>query len=100
MSANLLGKITGGLCDDLLGCVIRAWDIQRPILVAPSMNQLMWEHPITAKQLAILSREWTWFEILPPQVKALACGDVGQGGMCEWSEIVTVIEERLLAANT
>ena len=35
------------------------------------------------------------FEILPPQVKTLACGDIGQGGMCDWNEIVTVIEKRL-----
>ncbi|KAH8689390.1 phosphopantothenoylcysteine decarboxylase [Talaromyces proteolyticus] len=94
MSANLLAKITGGLCDDLLSCVIRAWDTKRTILAAPAMNQLMWEHPITAKQLAILE-DWNWVEILSPQVKALACGDVGQGGMCDWKHIVEVIEQRL-----
>ena len=98
MSANLLGKVTGGLCDDLLGNVIRAWNTRRPIIAAPAMNQLMWEHPVTAKQLAVLRDEWDWFEILSPQVKPLACGDVGQGAMCEWSEIVSVIEGRL--ANT
>ncbi|KAI1442951.1 flavoprotein [Annulohypoxylon stygium] len=36
-----------------------------------------------------------WFEILKPQSKTLACGDVGDGGMMEWKEIVAVIEERL-----
>ena len=95
MSANLLAKITGGLCDDLLTNVIRAWDVKRAIVAAPAMNQLMWEHPITAKQIAMLANEWDWFEILSPQVKALACGDIGQGGMCDWHEVVAVIEERL-----
>lgn len=94
MSANLLAKATGGLCDDLLTNVIRAWDIKRTIIAAPAMNQMMWENPITAKQIAILA-EWKWFRILSPQVKELACGDVGQGGMCDWKEIVAVIKERL-----
>ena len=59
------------------------------------MNQLMWENHITAKQVAILAEEWDWFEILSPHVKQLACGDVGPGAMCDWHEIVTVIEKRL-----
>ncbi|OXV09528.1 hypothetical protein Egran_02709 [Elaphomyces granulatus] len=101
MSANLLAKVTGGLCDDLLTNIIRAWDIdssnpKRPtIIAAPAMNTMMWAHPLTAKQIAILNEEWGWFEVLPPQVKTLACGDIGQGGMCDWNEIVTVIEKRL-----
>ncbi|XXH04165.1 hypothetical protein Hte_010578 [Hypoxylon texense] len=36
-----------------------------------------------------------WFEVLRPKSKALACGDVGDGAMMEWSEIVAIIEERL-----
>jgi phosphopantothenoylcysteine decarboxylase len=95
MSANLLARVTGGLSDDLLTNVIRAWDTKRPIMVAPAMNQLMWEHPVTAKQIAVLAKEWDWFEVITPQVKALACGDVGQGGMREWKEVVVLIEERL-----
>jgi phosphopantothenoylcysteine decarboxylase len=100
MSANLLARVTGGLCDDLLTSVIRAWDIdsnpeRATIIAAPAMNSMMWAHPLTAKQITILNEEWRWFEVLPPQVKTLACGDVGQGGMCDWNEIVAVIEKRL-----
>ncbi|RYP16036.1 hypothetical protein DL765_005352 [Monosporascus sp. GIB2] len=36
-----------------------------------------------------------WFEVLRPQSKLLACGDRGDGAMCEWTEIVRVIEDRL-----
>lgn len=36
-----------------------------------------------------------WFEVLRPQHKVLACGDVGDGAMMEWTEIVAVIEARL-----
>lgn len=105
MSANLLARITNGICDDLLTCVIRAWDVkgkapnrspgQGSILVAPAMNTMMWEHPLTARQLGMLRDEWDWFEVLVPQSKALACGDVGQGAMMEWGEIVRIIEERI-----
>ncbi|KAL8898203.1 MAG: hypothetical protein Q9207_006821 [Kuettlingeria erythrocarpa] len=96
MSANLLAKVTGGLCDNLLTNVVRAWDVNRTIIVAPAMNQLMWEHPVTAKQVAVLAAEWGWFEVLMPQVKELACGDVGQGAMCDWHEIVDAIDNRLM----
>ncbi|RJE23095.1 Phosphopantothenoylcysteine decarboxylase [Aspergillus sclerotialis] len=105
MSANLLAKVTSGICDNLLTNVIRAWDIdplnpRRPIiLAAPSMNSMMWIHPLTAKQLGVL-RDWDWFEVLSPQVKTLACGDTGQGGMCDWNEIVAVIEKRLGLPST
>ncbi|KAL8645950.1 MAG: hypothetical protein Q9210_006421, partial [Variospora velana] len=82
LSANLLAKVTGGLCDDLLTCVVRAWDVKRGIVVAPAMNGNMWEHPVTARQMRILREEWGgWVQVLGPQVKKLACGDLGMGGM-------------------
>ncbi|KAK8024513.1 hypothetical protein PG993_012579 [Apiospora rasikravindrae] len=73
------------------------------ILVAPAMNTAMWRHPITAKQIRVLEDEYGvgnadgtgWFEVLAPQKKTLACGDVGDGAMMEWSEIVRAVEERL-----
>jgi phosphopantothenoylcysteine decarboxylase len=100
MSANLLAKVTGGLCDNLLTNTIRAWDVGASdpevasIIVAPAMNDRMFSHPLTASQLAVLGG-WKWFEVLPAQVKLLACGDLGQGGMCDWKEIVLVVEKRL-----
>lgn len=77
--------------------------VRRRIVVAPAMNSAMWTHPVTAKQIRVLEEEWGskgkgddgWFEVLWPQEKVLACGDVGQGGMCEVRDIVNVIEERL-----
>jgi phosphopantothenoylcysteine decarboxylase len=110
LSANTLAKVAGGFSDNLLTSVIRAWDtsptnLKRPrIIVAVAMNSAMWTHPITAKQLRVLEEEWGvngvnpdegWIEVLRPQVKTLACGDFGQGGMCDWQEIVAVIEKRL-----
>lgn len=110
LTANTLAKIAGGFADNLLTSVVRAWDInpgtakRARIIVAPAMNSSMWAHPVTAKQIRVLEEEWGvggadpgqgWMEVLRPQVKTLACGDVGQGGMCDWHEIVEVIGERL-----
>ncbi|KAI1394359.1 flavoprotein, partial [Hypoxylon trugodes] len=36
-----------------------------------------------------------WFEVLKPQQKTLACGDVGDGAMMDWRDIVAVVEDRL-----
>jgi len=53
LSANTLAKLAGGLCDNLLTCIARAWDVSRPLLVAPAMNTAMWEHPLTEQVWAI-----------------------------------------------
>ncbi|KAI5623972.1 phosphopantothenoylcysteine decarboxylase [Silurus asotus] len=54
LDANTLGKIANGICDNLLTCIVRAWDTSRPLLFCPAMNTAMWQHPITAQQVATL----------------------------------------------
>lgn len=44
-----MAKIVNGLCDNLLTNIVRAWDYNKPIIVAPAMNTLMFENPITEK---------------------------------------------------
>ena len=127
LSANTMAKIVGGFSDNLLTSVIRAWDTtgeieavlganghverkKKRILVAPSMNTAMWRHPVSKRQIRVLEDEWGvcddgkgqgWFELLLPMEKELACGDVGDGAMKDWREIVGVIEERLgLSSST
>lgn len=111
LSANSLAKMTMGLADNLLLSVVRAWDTtgeiegagkRKRIIVAPAMNTAMWRHPITKKQLRVLEEDWGvggkddgWVEVLTPVEKELACGDVGDGAMTEWKDIVSVIEQRL-----
>lgn len=111
LSANSLAKMTMGLADNLLLSVVRAWDTtgeiegaekRKRIIVAPAMNTAMWRHPITKKQLRVLEEDWGvggkddgWVEVLRPVEKELACGDVGDGAMTEWKDIVSVIEQRL-----
>ena len=69
LSANTLAKLSQGLADNLLTSTLRAWDLTRPVLVAPAMNTFMWEHPVTSQQLDILSG-WG-YTVIPPVVKTL-----------------------------
>uniref|UniRef100_A0A3B5AWA8 Phosphopantothenoylcysteine decarboxylase n=1 Tax=Stegastes partitus TaxID=144197 RepID=A0A3B5AWA8_9TELE len=75
LDANTLGKIASGICDNLLTCVVRAWDTSRPLLFCPAMNTAMWLHPITAQQVSKL-KEFGYVEI-PCIAKKLVCGDEG-----------------------
>ncbi|XP_052527720.1 phosphopantothenoylcysteine decarboxylase isoform X1 [Tympanuchus pallidicinctus] len=73
LDANTLAKLANGICDNLLTCVIRAWDLHKPLLFCPAMNTAMWEHPITAQQVEQL-KGFGYTEI-PCVVKKLVCGD-------------------------
>lgn len=113
LDANTLAKLAVGLSDNCLTCVWRAWDPARPVVLAPAMNTLMWEHPLTLTHLHTLVRlagmnpppdlstddliEWInevcpRLRIVAPQSKRLACGDVGVGAMAEVAEIVAVVQ--------
>ena len=71
LSANTLAKLANGLADNLLTSVTRAWDFKKmkPILIAPAMNTMMWEHPVTNQHLETLSN-WG-YTIVPPISKTL-----------------------------
>lgn len=90
-----------GLCDNLLTCTTRAWDMSKPLLFCPAMNTRMWEHPLTYKHIQIL-KEWGHEEI-PPIKKQLICGDTGVGAMAEVETIVervkSVADDKMLKAN-
>ncbi|ROL43289.1 Phosphopantothenoylcysteine decarboxylase [Anabarilius grahami] len=75
LDANTLGKIASGICDNLLTCVVRAWDTSRPLLFCPAMNTAMWNHPVTAQQVATL-KGFGYVEI-PCIAKKLVCGEEG-----------------------
>nr|XP_033776845.1 phosphopantothenoylcysteine decarboxylase isoform X3 [Geotrypetes seraphini] len=79
--------------DEWQTCVVRAWDLRRPVLFCPAMNTAMWEHPITAQQVAKL-KEFGYTEI-PCIQKRLVCGDEGYGAMAEVWTIVEKVKEVL-----
>ncbi|KAJ7958470.1 Phosphopantothenoylcysteine decarboxylase [Quillaja saponaria] len=89
LSANTLGKIAGGLCDNLLTCIVRAWDYNRPLFVAPAMNTFMWNNPFTERHLITIDE--LGISLIPPVTKRLACGDYGNGAMAEPSLIYSSV---------
>lgn len=91
-SANTLAKLANGLSDNLVTSIARAWDFSKPIFVAPAMNTLMWEHPITAEHLKNLNK--FGYEVIPPVEKVLACGDCGVGAMADIDTIVKAVLAR------
>ena len=114
LDANTLAKFALGLCDNLLTCLYRAWDPDRPVVLAPAMNTLMWQRPATSRHLAqiwldqsgrdALPPDWSLDNaadlfalhaprtiLIPPQAKRLACGDVGVGAMAEVAAIAEAV---------
>lgn len=94
LSANTLAKIAGGLCDNLLTCIVRAWDYNKPLYVAPAMNTFMWNNPFTKRHLESIDELGIY--LIPPITKRLACGDFGNGAMAEPSEIYNAVRLSLV----
>jgi len=93
LSANTMAKVSAGICDNLLTCTVRAWNVTKPVLFCPSMNTQMWNHPVTNDQVDKLL---SWgYNMVPPIVKTLMCGDHGIGAMAEVETIVKYISEKL-----
>ena len=91
--ANTIAKISNGICDNLVTCVVRAWDMKKPLVFCPAMNTAMWNHPLTAVQLDKL--RGFGYKQLGPISKPLACGDKGIGAMSEVEKIFELIRNHL-----
>lgn len=91
LDANTLAKMSNGICDNLLTCVVRAWEITKPLIVCPAMNTKMYQHPLTSQQLKIL-KSWGYHEISVIE-KTLICGDTGLGAMAEVPTIVSYVKD-------
>ncbi|KAJ1819306.1 hypothetical protein GGH91_003038 [Coemansia sp. RSA 2671] len=93
LDANTMAKVATGFCDNLLTCVLRAWDMTKPRIVCPAMNPMMWEHPITDTQINTL--KMLGFRIINPVAKTLACGDIGMGAMAEPEDIAQAVVDEM-----
>jgi phosphopantothenoylcysteine decarboxylase/phosphopantothenate--cysteine ligase len=87
-TANIIGKIANGICDDLLSTVLCAcW--AKPTLLAPAMNDNMWSNP--AVQRNVKRAKEMGFELTGPEAGRLACGEEGTGRMSEPQDILEAI---------
>jgi phosphopantothenoylcysteine decarboxylase len=115
LDANTLAKFALGISDNFLSCVFRAWDFAKPVILAPAMNTLMWDSPVTLRHLrqlledratgpipagfslddapSLFARHAPAIMIIPPQAKRLACGDIGIGAMAEVVAIGEVVRQ-------
>ena len=91
-SADLIARMATGLADDLATTALLASD--KPVLIAPTMNLMMWAHPATQVNLATI--EARGVKRVGPGSGELACGEVGSGRMAEPLEIIAVIERVLV----
>jgi phosphopantothenoylcysteine synthetase/decarboxylase len=60
--------------------------VQKPVVLAPAMNTVMWHQRTTADHVAALAGR-PGVTMVEPVVKTLACGDTGQGAMAEVSQV-------------
>ena len=84
-TANMIGKIVGGICDDLVSTMVMS--AACPVLLAPAMNTRMWENPVVQENVQSLAKRG--YRILPPGEGWLACRKVGKGRMAEPGEILS-----------
>lgn len=87
-TANIIGKAAGGICDCLLSTTLCVcWD--RPVLVAPAMNEHMWMNKIVQRNVKVLKD--IGFEFIGPTTGRLVCGTEGIGRMSEPQDILEAI---------
>jgi phosphopantothenoylcysteine decarboxylase / phosphopantothenate---cysteine ligase len=93
-TANILGKFANGIADEFLSALYLA--TRAPVLVAPSMNTNMLEHPAVRANIEMLGSRGVRF--VEPGEGFLACGWVGKGRLAEPDEIVAAAM-RILQPN-
>ncbi|WP_084860968.1 bifunctional phosphopantothenoylcysteine decarboxylase/phosphopantothenate--cysteine ligase CoaBC [Salibaculum halophilum] len=90
-TADLMGRMVGGLADDLATTLLLATD--KRVLIAPAMNVRMWEHPATRRNANALREDGILF--VGPTEGDMACGEYGPGRMAEPAEIRAAIAAAL-----
>jgi len=90
-TANFIAKMATGISDDLASCLVLA--TRKPILVAPAMNDNMYMHPMTQKNIAQLKA--LGYHFVDPIEGDLACGRVGVGHIASEESILASVKSIL-----
>lgn len=90
-TANIIAKLAAGICDDLLTCTACA--SKAKILIAPAMNEVMYNNKITQSNIAKLKS--CGYKFIAPRTGKLACGKVGVGCLAETDDIVKEVKKYL-----
>ncbi len=96
-TANIIGKLAGGIADDLLSTLLLAVPQEKVrsgrVFFAPAMNTNMWENPIVQKNIERLTT--LGYRFIQPAAGELACGTTGPGRMAAPEEIFTHLRSAL-----
>jgi phosphopantothenoylcysteine decarboxylase/phosphopantothenate--cysteine ligase len=95
-TANIIAKISHGLCDDLVSLMVCA--AACPVVFAPAMNNRMWENPIARENVAKL--QGLGYRFIGPEPGWLACRNVGMGRMSEAAKIVEDVTQMLTVSSS
>jgi len=93
-TANVLAKMAAGIADDALTTTICSCVARKPIVIAPAMNDKMWENPATQHAVDTI-RGWKNVSVIEPETGLLACGTSGKGRMPEVEELHEALEYAL-----
>lgn len=93
-TANVIAKMASGIADDALTTTICSCAARKPIIVAPAMNDKMWENPATQHAIETI-RGWEKVRVIEPDEGLLACGTSGKGRMPEIEELQEAVEYAL-----
>ena len=94
-TANIIAKAAHGFCDDLVSLMISA--AACPVVFAPSMNNRMWENPVTKENVAKLQQ--LHYRFIGPDAGWLACRNLGPGRLSEPQRIVEEVTRMLNEAS-
>jgi len=90
-TANMIGKLAGGIADDLIACIVLA--TKAPVLIAPAMNTQMYRNPIVQENCRKLAKHG--MTIINPVEGKLACGVTGDGHIADENDIVKAVARAL-----
>ncbi|MDD5136545.1 MAG: flavoprotein [Candidatus Omnitrophica bacterium] len=90
-TANIIGKLASGICDDILSCVVFA--TKAPVLIAPAMNEGMYRHKIVRENIAKLKD--IGYKFIGPIKGYLACGHEDIGHIARTEDIVKEVKRLL-----
>jgi len=90
-TANIIGKIASGICDDLLTCIICA--TKASVCIAPAMNENMYKNKIVQENIKKLKS--LGYKFVEPIKGRLACGKIGIGCLAEVETIVKEVKRVL-----
>ena len=90
-SANTLGKMATGICDNLL--LATYLSAKCPVYFAPAMDLDMWKHPSTVQNVKQLQSYGNI--LIQPNAGELASGLIGEGRMAEPEAIVALLQQEL-----